>query len=243
MNDNKTNIFSNELVGVHINPETQKKIEEKERKYKKWVVNYRDKFPTIIQQVDLWLKRKEDFEKIVKLFLDESFKINYCNINEMLAFYRATNIYMQEIEDRVKETIFDKYNSFYKIIEYLTELKLQIWRMEFKIIPQAADYLYNFIEETNTSIQTLECMICFISMDSYEVTINLANLFLKHEKKAYAFRMFKFANETKPGEEIVLCCMARICLDIQQKEAAKGYLRQILHPTKISKILMTLCEV
>ncbi|RDY32282.1 hypothetical protein [Lachnotalea glycerini] len=242
MNDNKNNIFSNESAGVWINSETQNKVEEKERKYKQWIVNYRNKIPMIIKQVDEWLKRQEDFENIVEMFMDESFKKNYSNVNEMLAFYRAINIYMQEIGNGVKDTIFHKYDSFYKNIEYLTELKLQMWRAEFNIIPHAQDYLYNYIEETNTSIQTLLCMLCSVSMNSYEVTINLANLFLKHEKKVYAFEMFKYANEIKPGEEIVLCCMARLCLDIQLKEVARDYLKQILHPTKISETLRTLCE-
>jgi len=221
----------------------EEKVQKREEKYKTWVLEYRNHVEEKRIQINEWLcvGDEESMHKLLELFHDSSFIINYREVNDIAYMMTAVGIYEQELQEGVKETIFQKFIQIQTIKEYLMEIKFLIWRIEFMVTPNAQEELFEFISQTRTSVQTILYMVHISGMDKFALLTNLAGLFLDHGNTIYAFKILKYANEVKPGEEIILCFMAQICMENNQKKAAADCLRQILHPTQIAESMGKSC--
>lgn len=225
--------------------QTKETVEEREKKYLEWAKTYKRKIPDIIKEIDQKLQSKNDetLKELANLFKEKTFQTNYSNTNEISCMIVVSGIYDQEMEDQVNETILHKYNSFAEVFDYIKELKFLMWRTEFIRTEENLQNLLEFLRKSDTSVQTMLHMLHQISITPYTTTLNVANLYLELKNTSAAFRLLKYANELKPGEETVLCFMAQLCLSVNQVEAAKDCLEQILHPTQMAEKIGLLCGI
>lgn len=221
------------------------KIDEKERKHLEWIVAYRNKIPDIIKEIDLKLERKKDeeFKELVSFFQKEAFQKNYSNSNEMSCMMVVAAIYDQEKKDNVDITILHKYDTFLQLFEYIRELKFLLWRTEFFREDENLNTLLSFLQKSNTSVQTILYMLHQTAITPYTTALNIANLYLELQNTSAAFRLLKYANELNPGDEVVLCFMAQICLSVQEVDVARECIEQILHPRAMAEKIAALCGI
>ena len=134
-----------------------------------------------------------------------------------------------EVEEHLEYNIFSNIRSMSEAREYYLKVKFLIWRLEFE---DNDEELEGFIKGHQVSVPFLKYLIFTSSFDKVNTSFKLVMLLKKIGKLSQAFAILNYINELCPDEEMVLCEMAEICMNMGQYENAAFCIGRIEKPSE-----------
>lgn len=216
---------------------TEEYIKEEEREGKEWYWNNREAEKRYISEIEQRLESgtKEDREKLLALFRDRNFTETYKSRNELAYMIVIMQIYEREVQSEEARTILDMGRGIQEIRSKLLQLKFILWKIEFAKDIRVKDLLMEFIEKNQATPDMIQYMIFTAVCHKEEVLVELTDIFIEKKKLRYAFRMLEYLNELHPGNEEVLCTLAKLCGCVGNRQRAGEYLDQIKNPGKLAE--------
>ncbi len=86
----------------------------------------------------------DSLSQIKDIFERPSFTDTYASSPDMIYMYIFYNIYIQELEENLKQTIFDIGTSYHHLMQILRQIRFFIWRIEFCYEAETLDALRRY---------------------------------------------------------------------------------------------------
>lgn len=202
--------------------EKEKQEAEEKRKLLDSCAGYR-------KEIDDFL-RKKAYEELIEYFQTDGMKKIVSIDSDAAVFSIILSIYQMELAENAVHKILDGTDSMEEAEERYLGAKFLMWRLEFGDEKQE---LLEFIKEHQVSVPFLKYLIHTSAFEKANTAFELAVLLKENSCLAQSFGMLNYVNELSPGEEMVFCEMADICIQLGQYESAAACIGRIENPSEM----------
>ena len=150
--------------------------------------------------------------------------------NDIAIFCIVLSIYQMEQQEGVERGILYGIHSMEEAVTHYLSIKFLMWKVEFGDEEERAKA---FRGMRQASVPFMKYLIHTSSFDNTNTAFKLAMLLKNAGSLAAAFAMLNYTNELSPGEEVVFCEMADICMMTSQYRAAADCIAKISNPSGI----------
>ncbi len=201
----------------------EKKRESEEKK------RLKEEFAGYQQEIDTFLER-EGYGELLEYFQSEKMQLLSKIDNDVAVLSIILDIYKEELQEHVPSGILSNIHSMEEARERYLQVKFLMWRLEFL---GEDTQLSEWMDKDMISVPFFRCLIDASSFEKANTAFKLAMLLKKKGKSNWALSMLEFVEQLSPGEEIVFCEMADICIQAGRMKEAASFLKKIMCPTGI----------
>lgn len=200
-----------------------------------WVKRNNERLIQYYEEINDMLSDKQSDGRgaLVELFQNKEFQADFYQDAVIAQLSIVLGIYQSERDDKIVETILDQGGSIQQLNDFFLALKFKLWRVEQVFDKEAIKGFYEFVESRKVTIHALKYIIHTSCFEKLNTAFKIATIFRDSNKPAKAFAMFNYALELSPGEEIILCEMADICMANRQYDMVPSLLEMIKEKTNI----------
>lgn len=212
-------------IGIACEDETVKK----ERRREEENARLRREYAGYREEIDGFLEKKA-YEELLSYQESEKFR-KLCNLDSEAAIINVVLcIYRDERKNHCEEKILTGIHTMKEARERFLKAKFVMWKLEF--FDENGLFL-DFLDKNPVSPYFLMHLIYTSSFEKGDTTLKMAMLLKEKGRFAQAFAMLNYLDQLCPGEEVVYCEMADICIMTGQAESAANCIGRIKEPTAI----------
>lgn len=208
--------------------QTENFMEEKKREAEE-KRRLREKFAGFQQEIDCFLVR-EAYGELLEYYRSEKMQLLSKIDNDVAVLNIILDIYKEELQEHAPNGILSNIHSMEEARERYLRVKFLMWRLEFL---SEDTQLSEWMDKDMISVPFFRHMINASSFEKENTAFKLAMLMKEKGKSKWALSMLEFVDQLSPGEEVVYCEMADICIQAGQMKDAVYYLKRITCPTGI----------
>lgn len=185
----------NDLLGTEQDAIRQEAEEEK------WQSTYGEKLPDVIKKMDMLLSigSRDALMELKSMFLPGELFEHYKQTDVYANMYLVMCIWEREDEEGTKQTILKQGRTVHELTDYLFQLKMILYRLDFEIGNEITEEFISFIKLHDTSVETLETMITTSVMRPLKLVLKLENIFEQTGLKGYEVYMLLFIEKNWKG--------------------------------------------
>lgn len=213
--DKGTNEFAEEI-------EQDKAGAQRDREFRKKYIGYQERINDFL--------RRQAYQDLQAYFQTEEMG-KICRIeNDAAIMGIILSIYQMELEEGIQKGILSGIFDLKSAEERYLKIKFLIWRFEFL---NEKEKLFDLIEKEYVSVPFFKYLIHTSSFEKANTSFKIAMLMKEKAKWGQAFAMLNYVDELSPGEEVVFCEMADICISVGQVKNAMECLKRIEKPSEL----------
>lgn len=150
-----------------------------------WQKEYGEKLPYVIDQMNMLLTNgSRDALMVLKsIFLPGELFEHYKQKDVFAGMYLVMCIWEREDEEGMESTILQQGRTVNELIDYLFQLRMILYRLDFGIGTEIEEEFRLFIQQNHTSMITLETMLTTSVMRPLMLSLKLEALFEKYGLK------------------------------------------------------------
>ena len=201
----------------------------KERRREKENARLRQEYANYREEIDCFLEKKA-YEELLSYQETDKFR-KVCNLDSEAAIMNVVLcIYRDERKNHCEENILAGIHTMKEARRRFLQAKFVMWKLEFF---DENDLFLDFLEKNPVSSYFLMHLIYTSSFEKGDAALKMAMLLKEKRRFAQAFAMLNYLDQICPGEEVVYCEMADICIITGQAESAANCIGRIKEPTAI----------
>ncbi len=207
----------------------EKDIVEKERRREEENKKFLQQHEGYQKEIDRMLEDKA-YDELLDYYQSEPVRKLCLMENDVAIMNIVLAIYQDEVKNGSEGKILTDIHSMKEARERYLQAKFMMWRLEF--FHENGRFL-KFIEKNPVSPYFLMHLIYTSSFEKGDTTLKMAILLKESGRFAQAFAMLNFLNQLCPGEEIIYCEMADVCILAGKFESANDCIQRIKNPSEV----------
>lgn len=174
----------------------QKELEEDQ-----WQKEYGEKMPYYIDKMNALLANasEEAFLELKSMFLPGQIFEKYKQTDDFAFMFVIMNIYELESDEGIRETILTQGRTVAELIDYLSQLKMILYRLDFGIGEGTEQELLSFLQQHGTSAVTIKIMMNTSVMRLFNTAVKLQKIFEGACLPEYELCMLQYIEEYWKG--------------------------------------------
>lgn len=200
-----------------------------ERKEQDWQKNYGSKTDDYIAKIDQLLAEgtNEKRMQIKEMFMNQEFFEHYKQVDLFAIIYIVMIIYELEDNAKILPTILDQVNTVEELRDYMFQLKMILYRLDFDIDQDTEEEFLRFLKVHMVSPVQLEIMMNTSVMRPLPLALKLEEIFEKHNLDNYLYFILEFINNNWQGNYRIISKMADICITAGRPEQSVIFLNEL----------------
>ena len=205
--------------------ETEQEAVEEELRENDWQREWAVKSPMYIDKMNQLLQEgtKESREQLKNMFLDQEFFGHYRQVDTFATMYVVMSIYELEVSAGICNTILEQGRSVEELLDYMFQLKMILYRLDFEIDSEAEEEFLLFLKQRKVSTVVISIMMTTMAMRPLSLALKLEKIFEKQQLYTYLFSILCFIEEHWNGSWHILRKISKINLQLGNKEDIQEY--------------------
>lgn len=208
---------------------TEKWALEEEKREQEWQDTHSARIEDYICKINELLAEgtRESRRQIMAIFRDADFSENYRQIDTFAEMYVMMCIYESELQAGFSKTILEQADTIEGLREYLFQLKMILYRLDFGIGYEADKELLAFLRNYRASPVQLGILLVTSVMRPLATSLKLEKLFEKNGLDDFLFYILNFMDEHWKGNYRIILKLAKMYEDSGDNVKAERYRKRI----------------
>jgi hypothetical protein len=170
------------MSDLPVNHEKEAYALEMERQELEWHEKYDRKTVLLRQEINRLLQEKtaDSRQKVVAIFGNKEFFEPYKDIADFAFMYLMAYIYHLELQNGVKETIFDHGDTMEELNRYFFRWRTLLYRLDFEIEEDVEEQFLSFLQENKVSTAMIEVSLNYQVMRPTQLVAKMEKIFKEH---------------------------------------------------------------
>ena len=230
------------------NAGTEQKALMEEKRHKEWQRKYGEKLPILIDKMDRLLAdaSMNAILELKSIFINKDILENYKQVDSFANMYVIASIFEIEAERGIQQTILSQGQTVGELLNYLFQLKLLLYRLDFGIGENIEQEFISFIILHHTSTVNIEIMMTTSVIRPVITALKLEKIFNKFCIKEFDFSILMFIEKQWRGNLRVqkrLLSEYEHLLDEETAQKYKKNLEKIATENTDEKVVLELQEL